>query len=436
MSKKKIDDVVLKNLSGFVRKGAAASSPGNVPTGHFELDFAIHYGESANSVDFSSLSDYDPKKTLGLPLGRVVELFGEEGGGKSSLAYRVCGYAQKMGYKCLWIDTEHSFAENLARLNGCDPDSLYYTDMANREDLDKVYHGEDVLDGMVSACKSGIQVIVLDSVANLIPQARMDADASQQLPAIRARMWSEMLPKIVQYADHYGALVILINQLREKVGQYGNPIDTPGGRSIKHNASIRIRISKKSGKDADIEIVEDNGHKKIIGRYANVRLVKNKMSKPLFDTLRIPIYYEKYFPSVEEMMFDAGRQMKLITVMKGVYKWGEHRIEGRENFVQYIRDNNLSADLLKELKEVAQEKDVLLPPEIVQTTLEDLNNKNKVVKEKDEEESVENHEIDVHATFNDDVSLDFDEQENNTDEKDKVSGKTRRGRKKKTSKNS
>ena len=96
---KKDNDDIFKNLEGFCQMGARASSPGNIPTGHFQLDFIIQYGQDPTKVDLNTIEDYDPRTSIGIPLGKLVEIFGEEGGGKSSLGYRICGYAQKLGYK-------------------------------------------------------------------------------------------------------------------------------------------------------------------------------------------------------------------------------------------------------------------------------------------------------------------------------------------------
>ena len=154
MVKDKYSDVGLEHLKGFFRRGADAKIPDWIPTGHFELDFIINYGMKPSDVDFSLLKDYDPSKSLGIPLGKLIELFGEEGSGKSSLAYRAVGYAQKMGYECAWIDAENSFADNLALINGVDKDALLYADMSNQKDVSTVYHAEDIFDNIVALCKA------------------------------------------------------------------------------------------------------------------------------------------------------------------------------------------------------------------------------------------------------------------------------------------
>lgn len=228
MAKSKSKDIAIDNLKGFFRRGAQFKSPGNIPTGHFALDFGIHFGESPSNIDLDSLEGYDPANPLGVPLGKIVELFGEEGAGKSSLAYRIAGYAQKMGYQCAWIDTEHSFSEQLARINGVDFEDLLYADMANQDEADVAYFAEDVLDAIVNVCKTNadieksggkkLGIIVVDSVANLIPKMRMEADAEKVGVGVLARLMSENMGKIGSFASKYGVTVIFINQIREKIG--------------------------------------------------------------------------------------------------------------------------------------------------------------------------------------------------------------------------
>ncbi|MHA1470682.1 MAG: hypothetical protein ACTSSP_09010, partial [Candidatus Asgardarchaeia archaeon] len=163
-----------------------------------------------------------------------------------------------------------------------------------------------------------------------------------------------------------GTLLVFINQLREKIGQrYGNPETSPGGHSLKHNASLSLKISKKSGKDANINIPDpETGEDMLIGRHAGVRLVKNRFAKPFTETLDIPIYYEPYFPEIEDIAFDTGRQVKLVSVRHEVFKWKELRIEGKKNFIKHIVDNSLIDEFINDIKEMASEKGVILPPEI------------------------------------------------------------------------
>ena len=368
MAKKKDDDAVFKHLKGFCQKGARVTSPGNIPTGHFKLDFAIQFGMDPTKVDLNKIANYDPSKTLGIPLGKIVEVFGEEGSGKSSLAYRIAGYAQKMGLEVAWIDTEHSFQSNLARINGCDQDQLIYSNLVNHENPDDDYYAEDVIDGMIVMMeKLNIKVIVLDSVANLVPKSLFEASSEQQFMGLLPRLLNSNLGKLTSYAEKNGTLLVFINQLREKLNvRYGNPETSPGGHSLRHNASLRLKISKKNTKEADIYIPDpETGEDMLIGRHSYVKLVKNRFAKPFPETLEIPIYYESYFPEIEDIVFDTGRQIKLISVRKGIFNWNGLKVEGRKYFIDKIKEDNLLDDLINDIHEKADEDGVILPPEIV-----------------------------------------------------------------------
>jgi recombination protein RecA len=366
-SNKANEDELFKNLGGFCQMGARASSPGNIPTGHFNLDFIIQYGQDPTKVDLNSLEGYDPKTALGIPLGKLVEIFGEEGSGKSSLAYRIAGYAQKMGYKTAWIDVEHSFQENLAYINGCDIDKLIYSNMVNHENPDDDYYAEDVIDAMQLMMKNGVQVIVLDSVANLIPKSLFEAATEKEFMGLLSRLLSKSLGKLVSYAEKYGALLVFINQLREKIGQtWGDPRTSPGGHSLHHNASLRLRMDKRNAKEADIFVPDpETGEDMLIGRHSKVALIKNRFAKPYRESLDVPIYYEAYFPEIDDIAFDTGRQIKLISVRKGIFSWGELKIEGRKAFIDHIIKNKLTDKLIEAIRVKASEKDLILPPEIV-----------------------------------------------------------------------
>ena len=362
-------DKSLGSLAGFCRRGAHGTSPGHIPTGHFHLDFAIQYGMDPSKVDLSKIEGYDPSKTLGISLGTLVEIFGAEGSGKSSLAYRIAGYAQRMGHEVAWIDVEHSYQESLARLNGCDTNTLLYSNLINLEKPDQDFYAEHIFDNMIAMMKElNVKVIVLDSVANLVPKALYEADSEQQFMGLLSRMLSQNLGKLVSYAEKYGTLLIFINQLRENlsVGKYGDPETSPGGHSLKHNASLRLKVSKKTGKDANIFIPDPDGGEEeiLIGRHSYVKIVKNRFAKPYLETLEVPIYYEQYFPEIEDIAFNFGRQIKLITVYKGTFSWGDVKVEGRQDFINHIVKNNLTDSLINDIKEKAEEKGVLLPPEL------------------------------------------------------------------------
>lgn len=380
------EGIALGNLEGFFKVGAAARSPGNIPTGHFELDFVIHHGVNPIETDLSAIEGYDPGKTLGVPLGRIVELFGEEGAGKSSLAYRLVGYAQKMGYVCAWIDAEQSFSEDLAEINGVDRDNLLLSDMVDDENPENIFYAEDCFDKIVDFCKlkaKGINVgiLVVDSVASLVPKARMEAEAEKQQVGVLARLMSENLKKIGNYAAKYGVTVVFINQLREKIGvMFGNPETTPGGRTLKFQASLRLRVSKKKTKDADVFVKNEKGEDEFVGRKAYVRVSKNRFAPPYTQALEIPIYYKAYFPDLDDMLFKFARQIKLVSYYKGQFKWQDIKVETQKEMMDAIKFNGKREDFILELSDKAEEKGTILPPEISSTVI----NLKKNYKKKDD----------------------------------------------------
>jgi recombination protein RecA len=255
--------------------------------------------------------------------------------------------------------------------------------MRNMEDPDRVYYAEDVMFNIIELIKSGIKVIVLDSVANLIPKARMEADSEQQFMALLPRLLSDNLGKIAQWAGVKDALVVFVNQIREKPGvMWGNPLTTPGGRALKHNASLRIEINKRFSSDSIIFIEDEKAPegKKLIGRYSIVKLEKNRFAKPLIDSngrpvgINIPIYYEPYFPNIEEIIFDAGRQHKVIKIREGIFSWedkkgNKHKAEGKKAFIELLKKEKLIDELTEDIKTVSKESGNPLPPEMLQYNL-------------------------------------------------------------------
>ena len=208
-----------KHLEGFGIGTAKFNSPGNIPTGHFNLDFAINFGSSPDNINLNTLEGYDSSKPLGLPLGKVIEISGEEGSGKSSLAYRVVGAAQKMGYTTAWLDAEHSFSEALASINGCDSGEIIMPD--------NNISAEKFLDLIEALCKTDSvpmekdgkkvivdapKVIVLDSVASLVPKAVGESLSEQQFMGLLPRVMSQNMGKIAGAAEANGVLLIFINQ--------------------------------------------------------------------------------------------------------------------------------------------------------------------------------------------------------------------------------
>lgn len=366
-SKTKDIEVALKNLKGFSQKASAAERVTFVPTGHLSLDLAIAHGVSPENTTFD-MSDLDVNNFGGFPRGKLVELFGTEGSGKSSLAYRVVGMAQKMGLKCVWIDTEQSYAPDLAKINGVDEDNLELSKLMDLDDPDHIISAEEVFDQIANCCKTGAQVIVLDSVANLVTQAELEnnlSDGGVGLAALAALL-SRAVKRIVQYAAKYNVLIIFINQIREKIGvMFGNPETTPGGRTLKFLSSVRIRLQKQMGKDGAIHNEDAEGNQNLLGGYTYVNIVKNRFSKPVEGSVKIPVYYEPYFPDAEEVIFDTAKTLKLVRPRVGVFSWGDLKVKGRTEFIAELKKQNLVSQMLEEVKAKAKEEKFILPIEVV-----------------------------------------------------------------------
>jgi protein RecA len=353
----KKSSVGIENLKGF-QLGANVEVKDLIPTGHAELDHTIAAGLMEDGEKFT---------TGGLPLGKLCLFYGNEGSGKSSLAYRVVGSAQRMGYNCAWVDTEHSFSDQLAEVNGVDKKKLFYSNLINLEDPDKISTAENVMDMVINACASKkINVIVLDSVANLIPERVMDNDADKDTVAELARVLSKTLGKMLSFAASNNVLVIFINQLREKIGvMFGSPDTMPGGRALKHASSLILKVTKLESKAHNIMMQNEDGTERLIGRYSSVMIEKNRFAKPNQGSMPVPIYYEPYFPDVSDVAFDAGRNTKVIKVRNGTFMWNDIKADGRKSFIDLIKDVDILENLVSEIKEQAEEQDIVLPIELV-----------------------------------------------------------------------
>ena len=442
----------LQNLDGFMTKGAKAKSKLNIPTGHFIFDFALHYGFLPTNVDFSELEGYDPKVPLGLPCGRLIELYGTEGSGKSSLAYRTCGMAREMGYEAAWIDTEHSFEEDLATLNGLKVDELLYSEAFDQEDPDTIFYAEDIMDKIVALCINAealnLKVIVLDSVASLIPRDVGMSSANDDTMALLARILSKTLPKVAQHAAIHDVLVIFINQIREKPGvSFGNPQTTPGGKALKYNASVRLNMTKRTSKEQLVFSEEEDKEtgevkKVIVGRNSGLSVEKNRCGPPLLDdngnniVIDLPVYYRRYFPEIEEVAFNIARQIKLVSVRTGTYTWkstdpsvGDIKVEGRTAFMDHVVENGLLIKFIDEVRERAGEQGTLIPPELTQVSDKELQKKMDAAAK---EAAAAEEAGDSGKTASNDVLDDmFDDPDEGTD--NGIKKKTKRGRKKKSS---
>ncbi len=390
MAKKiNMSEDAFKHLEGFGITTAKFNSPGNIPTGHFNLDFAVNFGTSPDNINLNTLEGYDSSKPLGLPLGKVIEISGEEGSGKSSLAYRVVGAAQKLGYTTAWLDAEHSFSETLAAINGCDASKIIMPD--------NNMFAEGFLDMIEALCKTdkvpmvkdgkkiivdAPKVIVLDSIASLVPKAVGESLSDQQFMGLLPRIMSQNMGKIAGAAEANGVLLIFINQIREQIGvMFGDPEKTPGGRALKHAFSLRLKVTKRKSKEALITRVdEETGEEILIGRQSYVKIEKNRFAKPMLDIMDIPIYYEEYFPAAEEIAFDVGRQMKLVTIRNMIFNWEGNKSEsaGKEAFIKNLKEKGLMAEFISSIKAKAIENNTLLPPELSQYKEKDDGKSGKV----------------------------------------------------------
>ncbi len=335
-----------------------------IPSGHSELDFYISRGLYED--EHGQTIEYDEEVLYGFPSGKLAMLYGGEGCGKSSLAYRIGGNAQQMGRVVFWIDAENSFSPQLAKINGLDPDQIAIQRLFDTNDPDKIFDAETILDIVMDACKKGAGVVVLDSVASLVPKYVMDNPTEKDTVAVLARVLGKSLSKIAGYAAANDTLVIFLNQLRVNPGQmFGNPEGTTGGNALRHFVSITLKMNKLSSKEAYHYVQDDEGSETLIAGSTNVWIEKNRFASPHREAVKIPIYYRYYFPDAEEIIFDYGRKTRVISVRKGVYSWNDIKVEGREDFMSAVKASDAIGGLVEAIREAAVEKGIPIPPEVV-----------------------------------------------------------------------
>jgi recombination protein RecA len=268
----------------------------------------------------------------GLPLGRVVEIYGPESSGKSTISLSVVAQAQEMGLKCAYIDAEHALDPVYMQALGVNLDELL---------LAQPDYGEQALEIADKLIRTGeIGVVVIDSVAALVPKAELEGDMEANQMGLQARMMAKGLRKIVGLANEHKTLVIFINQIRMKIGiMFGNPETTPGGRALPYAASVRIDVRKK-------EDLKDKAGESI-GIKVKAKIIKNKMAPPLKVT-EFDIYYGKGVDNFG-CLLDVGMQ-KGIFAQRGawVYYQGESFSQGRDNAIEKIKQD---PDLVKEIEE-------------------------------------------------------------------------------------
>ena len=287
-----------------------------IPTGALSLDIALGIG--------------------GIPRGRIVEVYGPESSGKTTLALHMIAEAQKLGGEAAFIDAEHALDPVYAKHLGVDIDNL----IVSQPDT-----GEQALEITEALVRSGaIDVVVVDSVAALVPKAEIDGDMGDSHIGLQARLMSQALRKLAGVINKSKCVVIFINQLREKVGvMFGNPETTAGGRALKYYASVRLDIRK-------IENIKQDGE--VIGNRARVKVVKNKVAPP-FREAEFDIVYGKGI-SKEGNILDIAVNLDIIEKSGSWFGYNGERIgQGRENVKKYLVDN---PEVMEEVEKKIREK--------------------------------------------------------------------------------
>ena len=281
-----------------------------IPTGALSLDIALGIG--------------------GVPRGRIIEVYGPESSGKTTLALHVIAEAQKKGGEAAFIDAEHALDPVYAKKLGVDIDNL----IVSQPDT-----GEQALEITEALVRSGaLDVIVVDSVAALVPKAEIDGDMGDSHMGLQARLMSQALRKLAGAINKSKTVLIFINQLREKIGvMFGNPETTTGGRALKFYASVRMDIRK-------VENIKQDGQ--VIGNRVRVKVIKNKVAPP-FREAEFDVLYGKGI-SKEGNIFDMAVNLEIIDKSGSWFSYNGERIgQGRENAKRYLVDR---PELLSEVE--------------------------------------------------------------------------------------
>ncbi len=317
--KRKALDAVLAQIEKTYGKGAImklGEDAGNIdieviPTGCLSLDLALGIG--------------------GLPRGRMIEIYGPESSGKTTVALQAIAEAQKLGGVAAFVDAEHALDPVYAKKLGVNLDDLYVSQPDTGE------QALDIVDALVRS--SAVDIVVVDSVAALTPKAEIEGDMGDSHVGLQARLMSQALRKLTAIVNKSKTCVVFINQLREKVGvMFGNPEVTPGGKALKFYASVRIDIRKT-------DILKDT--EGAAGNRTRAKVVKNKLAPP-FRQAEFDIMYGEGV-SQEGCLIDLGVQYDIIKKSGAWFSYNDQKVaNGREKMRQFLKDN---PELSKEIEE-------------------------------------------------------------------------------------
>src|SRR5512147_1241029 len=318
-NKNKAIDIALTQIEKQFGKGSIMRLGDRVDTG------------GVQSISTGSISFDAALGVGGFPKGRVVEIFGPESSGKTTLALHAIAQAQKAGGSAAFIDAEHAMDASYAKLLGVNTDDLLVSQPDN---------GEQALEIAEVLVRSGaIDILVVDSVAALVPKAELEGEMGDSLPGLQARLMSQALRKLTAVVARSNTCLIFINQIREKIGvMFGNPETTTGGRALKFYSSVRLEIRRTSSiKDGD----------SVVGNRTKVKVVKNKVAPP-FREAEFDIMYGEGI-SREGDLLDLAVENKIVDKSGTWFAYNGDRLgQGRENAKQFLRDNPEIANAVEE----------------------------------------------------------------------------------------
>ena len=327
--KKKALEAALAQIEKNYGKGAIMRLGDDIPvnveaisTGSLSLDLALGIG--------------------GVPKGRIVEIFGPESSGKTTLALHILASAQKKGGEVAFIDVEHALEPAYARALGVDIDSL----LISQPDT-----GEQALEIAEALVRSGaLDVVVIDSVAALLPRSELEGDMGDSSVGVVARLMSQALRKLAGTVSKTGTIVVFINQLREKIGvMYGNPETTPGGRALKYFSSVRIDVRR-------IETLKNGGES--YGNRTKAKVIKNKVAPP-FKEAEFDIIYGEGISKIGEII-DLGVQLDIIDKGGAWFTVGDARLQGKEAVREFLKEN---PDICDDIEQKIRENSAKLTPQ-------------------------------------------------------------------------